>query len=92
MAATQNAPTFESLAPNDHIQVTQRVKVGLKIWFTTIAGRVIRTERRRNGLHVDRSGDDKAFQDLIVLYKDGAAKEETTVTLDEFTAIERIAG
>lgn len=90
MVATQNALAFEALVVNDHIQITQRIKVGLKIWFTTVSGRVIRTERRRNGLHVDRSRDDKAFQDLIVLLKDGTPSEETTVTLDEFTKLERL--
>jgi hypothetical protein len=91
MVATTNAVAFESLAANDHIQVTQRIKVGLKIWYTTVSGRVIRTERRRNGLHVDRNSDDKAFQDLIVLLKDGLPADETTMTLDEFTKMERLA-
>ncbi|MFO1019629.1 MAG: hypothetical protein U0903_02835 [Planctomycetales bacterium] len=80
---------YEELRPGDHIQVTRRVKVGLKIWEYKVAGTVVRTERRRNGLHVDRNQDDKAFQDLIVLRKDGTVPEETTVTLDEFTVLER---
>jgi hypothetical protein len=90
MVATQNSVPFESLKPNDHIQVTHRIKVGLKIWFNTVAGRVIRTDRRRNGLHVDRNRDDKAFQDIILMFKDGTPNEETTLTMDEFTTIERL--
>jgi hypothetical protein len=81
---------FEQLKPGDHVRITQRVKVGLKIWTTSVAGTVERTERRREGLNVKRSFDDKAFADLIVLRKDGAVPEETTVTLDEYTHIERI--
>lgn len=81
---------FEALRPNDHIQVTQRIKVGLKIWYKTTSGRVIRTDRRRNGLHVDRNADDKAFQDIILLLKDGTPSEETTITLDEHTVIESL--
>ena len=80
---------FEALRPGDHVKVTQRVKVGLKIWTTTVTGTVERTERRREGLAVKRNFDDKAFADLVLLKKDGPAGEETTVTLDEFTHIER---
>lgn len=90
MVATQNSVRFETLVPNDHIQVTHRIKVGLKIWFNSVSGRVLRTERRRNGLHVDRNRDDKAFQDVILLLKDGTPSEETTLTMDEFTTIERL--
>lgn len=90
MPATQVPLRFESLKPNDHIQVKHRIKVGLKIWYQTTTGRVIRTERRRNGLHVDRNRDDKAFQDVIVMLKDGNPPEETTLTMDEFTILENV--
>jgi hypothetical protein len=80
---------FESLKAGDRVKITQRVKVGLKIWSTTVTGTVERTERRREGLAVKRNFDDKAFADLILLKKDGPVVEETTVTLDEFTHIER---
>jgi len=80
---------FEELKPGDHVKITQRVKVGLKIWTTTVSGRVERTERRREGLIVKRNFDDKAYSDLILLKKDGAAGDETTVTMDEWTQIER---
>ena len=80
---------FETLHPGDHIRVTQRIKVGLKIWTTSVTGSVERIERRREGLAVKRNFDDKAFADLIVLKKDGPVAEETTVALDEYTQIER---
>jgi hypothetical protein len=80
---------FEALRPGDHVKITQRIKVGLKIWQTTVTGTVERTERRRNGLAVKRNFDDKAFTDLIILKKDGEAGEETTVAMDEYTHIER---
>lgn len=81
---------FESLRPGDHVRITQRVKVGLKVWTTTVTGTVERTERRREGLNVQRNFDDKAFADLILLKKDGPVPEETTVALDEFTRVERV--
>jgi hypothetical protein len=87
--STKTLVRFEDLRPGDHIAVTERIKVGLKIWYTTVRGTVERTERRRNGLHVARSQDDFAFQDVIVLLKDGQPPEETTISLDEYAVIER---
>jgi hypothetical protein len=80
---------FEDLAQGDHVTVTQRVKVGKQVWTTSVTGTVERTERRRAGLNVRRNFDDRAFSDLIVLRKDGTPGEETSVTLDEYTRIER---
>jgi hypothetical protein len=80
---------FEQLKPGDHVRITQRLKVGLRVWTTAVTGTVERTERRREGLHVKRSFDDMAFSDLVVLRKDGSVAEQTTVTLDEYTQIER---
>lgn len=91
MAAATLIP-FESLRPGDRVRITQRVKVGLRAWQTVVTGTVERTERRRNGLHVKRNFDDKAFADLILLRKDGPIPEETTVTLDEYTHVERLDG
>jgi hypothetical protein len=71
------------------VKVTQRVKVGLKIWTTTVSGTVEKIERRREGLIVKRNFDDKAFADLILLKKDGPAGDQTTVTMDEWTQVER---
>jgi hypothetical protein len=80
---------FEALRPGDHVKITQRIKVGLKIWQTTVTGTVERTQRRRNGIDVKRNFDDKAFTDVILLKKDGEVGEETTVAMDEYTHIER---
>jgi hypothetical protein len=80
---------FETLRPGDHIKVTQRIKVGLKVWTASVTGSVERIERRREGVAVKRNFDDKAFADLIILKKDGPVAEETTVALDEYTQIER---
>jgi hypothetical protein len=87
--ATSTLIPFESLRPGDHVKITQRIKVGLKIWQTTVTGTVERSERRRNGVDVKRNFDDKAFTDVILLKKDGDVGEETTVAMDEYTHIER---
>jgi hypothetical protein len=86
---TSTLIAFEALRPGDHVKITQRVKVGLKIWTTTVTGSVERTERRREGLAVKRNFDDKAFADVVILKKDGPVPEETTVALDEYTQIEK---
>jgi len=77
----------EELAPGDRIEVEHLVTVGQKSWTTKTVGKVVRTERRRHGLHFRRNVDDKVFSDVILLeLPDG---ELTTVTLDEFTVVRR---
>lgn len=77
---------FEELTPGDRVRVRHRVTVGQQQWYTTTTGRVLRTERRRHGLHFRRNVDDKVFSDVILLeLPDG---ELTTVTMDEFTVVE----
>jgi hypothetical protein len=80
---------FGQLRPGDRIEVEHEVKVGsTKTWTTKTAGTVVRTERRRQGLHFRRNPDDKVFADTIVLARDDG--ELTSVTMDEFTTLRRI--
>ena len=64
------------------------MKVGEKVWTTKTDGTVVRTERRRHGLHFRRNRDDKVYSDVIVLDRNG---ELVTVTMDEFTVLRRLA-
>ena len=83
----ENETAFDQLEPGDRIEVDRLVTVGQKSWTTTTTGEVVRTERRRHGLHHRRNHDDQVFSDAILLQRpDG---ELTTVTLDEFTTIRR---
>jgi hypothetical protein len=76
---------FEELRAGDRIEVEHRVTVGLRSWTTRTVGKVVRTERRRHGLHFRRNLDDKVFSDVILLeLPDG---ELTTLTMDEFTLL-----
>ena len=76
---------FDELAPGDRIEVEHLVTVGQKSWPTKTTGTVVRTERRRHGLHHRRNVDDKVFSDVILLeLPDG---ELTAVTLDEYTVL-----
>ena len=79
---------FSELKPGDRVELVHEVKVGLKRWSTKTAGTVVRTERRRHGLHFRRNLDDKVFSDLILLeVGDGSL---TTVTIDEYTELRRL--
>ena len=78
---------FEELKPGDRVEVEHLVTVGVKRWNTRTVGTVIRTERRRHGLHFRRNVDDKTYSDTILLkLPDG---ELTTLTMDEFTVLRR---
>jgi hypothetical protein len=55
--------------------------------LTQTVGKVVRTERRRHGLHFRRNYDDKVYSDVILIELPGS--ELTTVTMDEFTVIRR---
>ncbi len=80
---------FEQLQAGDHVRLRHEVKVGFRSWETVIDGMVIHAERRRQGLHYQRNFDDKAFCDVLVLKRpDG---ELTTVTLDEFSVLEKVS-
>lgn len=80
---------YNELAPGERVEVTHQVKVGLKIWDTQTEGTVVRKDRRRHGLHFARNRDDKVWSDLLVLER--ASGELTTITIDEFTRIKRLA-
>lgn len=89
MSTDATLALFAELRPGDRVELVHEVKVGLKRWTTATVGTVVRTERRRHSLHFRRSGDDKVFSDLIVLQRDDG--ELTTVTLDEFSQLRRLA-
>jgi hypothetical protein len=78
---------FDELQPGDRIEVEHTVTVGQQSWPTKTYGTVVRTERRRHGLHYRRNFDDKVFSDTILLeMPDG---ELTAITIDEFTLLRR---
>lgn len=86
---TTTREVVNGLQPGERVEITHEVKVGLKRWNTTTVGTVQRVERRRHGLHHRRNNDDKVFSDLIILQLDDGAV--TTVTIDEFTDLKKVA-
>jgi len=80
---------YGELQPGDRVEVIHGVTVGSSAsWSTTTVGRVLRTERRRHGLHFRRSGDDKVYSDVLILARDDG--ELTTLTIDEFTRLRKV--
>lgn len=88
MSQSTTLQVFSELQPGDNIELSHEVKVGSERWYTTTTGTVVKTERRRHGLHFRRNQDDKVFSDLIVLRRDDG--ELATLTLDEFSELRRI--
>ena len=80
---------FSELQPGDRIEVVHTIIVGNKRWTTTTEGTVVRTERRKHGLHFRRNPDDKVFSDIIIMRLDDG--EATTMTMDEFTEVRRLS-
>jgi hypothetical protein len=78
---------FDQLKVGDRVEVEHLVSVGQRTWTAKTCGTVVRTERRRHGLHFRRGLDDKVFSDVILLER--ADGELSTVTIDEFTTIRR---
>jgi hypothetical protein len=78
---------FDELKAGDRVEVEHLVSVGPKSWTTKTCGTVVRAERRRHGLHVERNPDDKVFSDELLLeLPDG---ELTALSIDEYTTIRR---
>jgi hypothetical protein len=81
---------YQSLQPGERVEVVHGVTVGSSgRWTTTTVGQVLRTERRRHGLHFRRNADDKVYSDVLILSRDDG--ELTTVTMDEFTRLRRLS-
>jgi hypothetical protein len=85
----QSRSLFQQLVPGDRVEIVHGVTVGSSAkWSTTTVGTVLRTERRRHGLHFRRNPDDKVYSDVLILSRDDG--ELTTVTMDEFTRLRRV--
>lgn len=85
----KNREIFESLQPGDRIEMKHEVKVGLTRWPTATRGDVVKTTRRRHGLHWKRNADDKVYRDEILLRLDDGSL--STVTVDEFSELQLLA-
>ncbi len=90
MGHLESLEVFQQLKPGDRVQLVHAVKVGFRDWTNTTVGTVVKTERRRHGLHFQRNQDDQVFSDVLVLSRDDG--ELTTVMLDDFCELTRLEG
>jgi hypothetical protein len=82
---SETSMAFDELRAGDRIEVEHLVTVGQNRWITKTIGTVVRTERRRHGLHVRRNLDDKVYSNVVLLVlPDG---ELTDLAIDAFTVI-----
>ena len=89
MSSRENLEVFAQIQPGDRVELEHEVKVGFRRWTTKTVGTVVKKDRRRHSLHHQRNFDDKVFSDILVLRR--ASGELTTVTLDEFSVLRRLA-
>jgi (p)ppGpp synthase/HD superfamily hydrolase len=88
-ANSASSQLFAELKPGDRVEVVHDVKIGSSAdWTTKTVGTVVRTERRRHGLHFRRNPDDKVYSDVLILARDDG--ELTTVTMDEYTQLRKV--
>ena len=84
---TEMRRLFTELELGDRVEVEHTITVGMKRWTTTTCGTMVKTDRRRHGLHHQRNRDDKVWSDIMIIQRDDG--ELTTVTVDEFTEIRK---
>ena len=89
MGHLESLEVFQQLQPGDRVQLVHAVKVGFRNWSKKTVGTVVKTERRRHGLHYQRNQDDQVFSDVLVITRDDG--EVTTLTLDEFCELTLLA-
>lgn len=89
MTIQENLDLFARLQAGDQVEFEHEVKVGFRRWTTKTVGTVVGKDRRRHGLHYQRNFDDKVYSDMLVLRRPSG--ELTTVTLDEFCVLRRLA-
>lgn len=86
------AALLRSLRPGQHIRITQKVRVGLKEWTTTVTGKFREVKFLATGLATDRVPEDDIVVVSVHFVKDlgDLSGELSSVTLDEHSKIESL--
>ena len=84
------AALLRSLKPGQRIRITQRVRVGLKQWTTTVTGTFRELNYLATGLATDRVPEDDIIVPIVHFTKENG--ELSSVTLDENSQIEILPG
>ena len=78
--------TLGRLQPGQRLRITQRVKVGLKVWTTTVTGVFRHVSSLVTGLATQRVTADEIIVPTVHFTKDNG--ELTSITLDENSKVE----
>lgn len=81
--------TVRRLQPGQRIRLTQTVRVGSRIWTTTVTGRFRSVRSLVTGLATDRAPEDDIIVPTIHFTKDNG--ELSSVALDEQSQLEILA-
>jgi hypothetical protein len=83
------AAVLRSLKPGQRIRITQTVRVGFKLWTTTVTGVFRELNYLATGLATDRVPHDDIVVVTVHFVKDNG--ELSSVTLDEQSKVEVVA-
>jgi hypothetical protein len=81
---------LRSLKPGQRIEITQTVRVGRKVWKTTVRGAFRGINYLATGLATDRVPEDDIVVPMVHFVKDNG--ELSSVSLDENTQVKAIEG
>ncbi len=82
----QLAALLASLRPGQRIKITQRVRVGARVWPATAAGVFRHLDYLATGLSTERVPEDDIVVPVVHFTKDNG--ELSSVTIDEHTQVE----
>jgi hypothetical protein len=81
---------LQSLRPGQRIEITQKVRVGSKVWTTSVPGAYRGLNYLATGLATDRVPEDDIIVPVVHFTKDNG--ELSSVSLDEHSQIRVIGG
>jgi hypothetical protein len=82
--------TLRRLRPGQRLEITQTVRVGSKVWTTTVQGTFRELNYLATGLATDRVPEDDIIVPLVRFTKDNG--ELSSITLDEHTRVRALEG
>ena len=83
----QLAALLTGLKPDERITVTQRVRVGARVWTTTTAGTFRALDYLATGLSTERVPEDDIVVPVVHFTKDNG--ELSSISIDEHTKVAR---
>jgi len=83
------AEVLTRLHPGDRIRITQQVRVGKRLWTTTVEGHFRELSYLETGITTERVREDDIVVPVVRFVKDNG--ELSSISLDENTRIERLA-